>query len=114
MPAAAQLCELDEQDSNLVVARRLDARDEDAYWQRSYAHEPYCRPECDYEDYAPAFCVGYIGFIQYGGHYEDAEKSLYANWERIKGDSRLGYDDAAQAMRAAWMRLAANHTVHAP
>ena len=75
---------------------------EDAYWQSAYWAQPYFRPELGYDDYAPAYCVGYIGFAQYGGRFEDAEKSLCANWIRIKGDSRLELDEAMQAVRAAW------------
>jgi hypothetical protein len=84
----------------------LDVAREDSYWQAAYARERYYSPQLDYEDYAPAYCVGYIGFAQYGGTFDDAEKSLWANWERIKGDSRLTFDEARVAMRAAWDRLA--------
>ena len=38
----------------------------------------------------------------HGGRFEDAEKSLCANWLRIKGDSRLEVEEALQAIRAAW------------
>lgn len=75
---------------------------EDAYWQSAYWAQPYYRSDCSYDDYAPAFCVGYIGYAQYGGRFEEAEKSLCANWVRIKGDSRLEIDEAMQAIRAAW------------
>ena len=75
---------------------------EDAYWQGVYRAQPHYRAGSSYDDYAPAYCVGYIGFAQYGGRYEDAEKSLIANWVRIKGDSRLDIDAAMQAIRAAW------------
>lgn len=84
----------------------VDATQEDAFWGRTYRRERYYTPGLDYEDYAPAYCVGYIGFAQYGGTYDDAEKSLCANWERIKGDSRLSMADARMAMRAAWERMA--------
>lgn len=84
----------------------VDARQEDAFWERVYLQERYYSPGLDYEDYAPAYCVGYIGYAQYGGNYDDAEKSLCANWERIKGDSRLSLADARAAMRAAWERMA--------
>lgn len=68
-----------------------------------YRGQPYYRSECSYEeDYASAYCVGYIGQAQYGGTFEDAEKSLCANWVRIKGDSRLTVDEAMRAIRAAW------------
>ena len=81
---------------------RVDPQREDAYWQHAYWAEPYYRDGCSYDDYAPAYCVGYIGFAQYGGRFEDAEKSLCANWLRIKGDSCLEVEEAMQAVRAAW------------
>ena len=86
---------------------RINPAREDAYWQSVYFGESYYRSECSYEeDYAPAYCVGYIGFAQYGGRFEEAEKSLVANWVRIKGDSQLTIDEALQAMRAAWQHAA--------
>ena len=91
----------------LAVLSRDGARYEDAHWERAHSRERYYKPGLDYEDYAPAYCVGYIGFAQYGGRFEDAERSLCANWERIKGDSRLSLDEALLAMRAAWDRVAA-------
>jgi hypothetical protein len=81
---------------------RIDAQREDAYWQGAFWSQPFYRADCSYEDYAPAFCAGYIGYAQYGGCFEDAEKSLCANWLRIKGDSRLNLDEAMQAIKAAW------------
>ena len=85
---------------------RVNAQEEDAYWRRSFWRERYYSAGLDYEDYAPAYCVGYIGYAQYGGEYDDAERSLWANWERIKGDSRLSVHEAGLAMRAAWDRMA--------
>jgi hypothetical protein len=107
-PMAATAPDLEDPDSSdgAGVAGRVDAREEDAYWERSYWREVYYRRGLDYEDYAPAYCVGYIGYAQYGGAFEDAETWLCANWIRIKGDSRLGLDEARLAMRSAWERLA--------
>jgi hypothetical protein len=93
-----------EEDDDAVSASLEDARAQDAYWAEAYRHGNYCRSGLDYEDYAPAYCVGYIGRVQYGGDFADAEKSLLANWLRIKGDSRLGLDEARMAIRAAWDR----------
>jgi len=78
---------------------------EDAHWAGAHRRERYYSPALDYEDYAPAYCVGYIGYAQYGGRFEDAEPSLRANWERIKGDSRLPLSQALLAIRAAWDRM---------
>jgi hypothetical protein len=85
---------------------KVDPQREDAYWQSVYWGESYYRNDCSYDDYAPAYCVGYIGYAQYGGCFDDAEKSLCANWFRIKGDSRLSLDEAVQAIRAAWEHAA--------
>lgn len=112
MPATAP--DLDDEDFGDpgAAVSRIDAREEDAYWQRTYWREPYFKVGYDYEDYAPAYCVGYIGHAQYGGAFDDAEPWLCSNWERIKGDSRLGLDDARLAMRAAWDRMARESATH--
>ena len=84
----------------------VDPAREDAFWREAHRGAKYRSPGLDYEDYAPAYCVGYTGFAQYGGCFEESEKSLCANWVRIKGDSRLSYEQALPAIRAAWDRAA--------
>jgi hypothetical protein len=108
MSAVAQDFWQEQEDDEVVsVEGRIDFQQEDAYWQSVYRAQPYHRRECSYEeDYAPAYCVGYIGYAQYGGTFDDAEKSLCANWVRIKGDSRLTVEEAMQAIRAAWEHAA--------
>jgi hypothetical protein len=75
-------------------------------WRRHFWQERYYRSGLDFEDYAPAYCVGYIGFAQYGGEFSDAQRSLCANWERIKCGSRLSLEEALTAIKAAWDRRA--------
>jgi hypothetical protein len=87
-----------------VTVSLEDAQAQDAYWRHAHRLENYFRVGLDYEDYAPAYCVGYAGFAQYGGDFGEAEKSLLSNWLRIKGDSRLGLDEARMAIRSAWDR----------
>jgi hypothetical protein len=106
MPATRPTLADQEIDEQPAVLASMDAPKEDAFWQRAYRRERYYSPELDYEDYAPAYCVGYVGYAQYGGDYKDAETSLCANWERIKGGSRLSLEAARLAMRAAWDRMA--------
>ena len=54
-----------EDDVAVSVEGRIDFRLEDAYWQGAHCSQPYYRADCSYEeDYAPAFCVGYIGYAQ--------------------------------------------------
>lgn len=105
MPVAVHDSCATEVEPELAPAALVDAGQEDAHWGRYYWRERYFRSDCEYEDYAPAYCVGYIGYGQYGGSYADAEKSLCANWMRIKGDSRLSLEEALPAIRAAWERV---------
>src|SRR5256885_2852164 len=83
----------------------VDPASQDEYWQDVFRSEGYYSTHLEDEDFAPAYCVGYTGFAQYGGSFEDAEKSLFANWERINGDSRLPFDSARLALRAALDRM---------
>ncbi len=97
-------------EEDIVVRRaaalsREEAQREDAFWQRTYWQERYYEDDFEYEDYAPAYCVGYAGYAQYGGEFDDAQRCLRANWERIKGDSRLSAEQAMFAIRAGWERL---------
>jgi hypothetical protein len=83
-----------------------EVQEEDAYWEGAFWQERYYRWDLDYEDYAPAYCVGYAGCAQYGGDFAQAQVSLCANWERIRGDSRLTLEEALPAIRAAWDHMA--------
>jgi hypothetical protein len=83
------------------------AQQHDQYWAWAHSRESYFRAGLDYEDYAPAYCVGHVGHQQYGGDFDDAEKSMLSNWLRLKGDSRLSLDEARMAIRAAWDHTAA-------
>jgi hypothetical protein len=88
-----------------TTLRRYSAQVEDLYWSENFWKEPYFHADYDYEDYAPAYCVGYSGCAQYGGRFEDSEKSLCSNFVRIRGDSRLSWEEAREPIRAAWMRV---------
>jgi hypothetical protein len=106
MSSTPQLFDAADHDEHTAALSTVDAAREDAYWRRAFRCERYYSRGLSYEDYAPAYCAGYSGYAQYGGEYDDAEASLWANWQRIKGDSRLIPDDARHAMRAAWDRMA--------
>ena len=96
-----------------ISERHAMAQQEDLYWSGNYWREPYYCADYDYEDYAPAYCVGYTGCAQYGGQFDDAETSLCANFVRIKGDSRLTWEEAREPILAAWNRVHAGRTTRA-
>jgi len=87
-------------------ARTVDHDLEDAYWREAHAKEPYYNPEHSYGDYAPAFRMGWVSCARYdGGNFERYEPAFRNDWDSIKGDSRLDWDEARHAVKAGWRRI---------
>ena len=81
---------------------------EDAYWRGEYARRPYFRSGRRYEDYEPAYRLGYRAYDVYQGDYDDRldddlRRTYETNW---RGESTLEWDDARQAARDAYVRRA--------
>jgi hypothetical protein len=79
---------------------------EDAYWREAFKEEPYYKPDLSYDDYSPAYRVGYTGPLRREGSFESLEDVLHQDWNRVKGRSRLSWDEARLATQAAWDRVA--------
>ena len=79
---------------------------EDAYWREAFKDEPYYKPDLSYDDYSPAYRVGYTGPLRREGSFEALEDALHQDWDRVKGRSRLSWDEARLATQAAWERVA--------
>ena len=89
-----------------AVGEAVDPTAEDSYWRSTYEAEPYRNSAYGYDDYGPAYKLGYEGRGKYVGRsFDQAESDLAADWERSKGNSRLAWNDAKQATRAAWHRV---------
>lgn len=90
------------------VAEQVNPTEEDAYWRDRYSNEPYYEGTYSYDDYRGAYRTGYEGYSRLGTsgkRYEDIEPELRRDYERNYGTSRLGWDKARTAARAAWQRL---------
>ena len=87
------------------IGRAVNPEAEDDYWRTTYVSAPYYSAGRTYDDYAPAYRLGYDGWSRYGGLYDDSEGKLATEWESIKGHSRLTWDEAKEATRAAWHRV---------
>lgn len=89
-----------------AVAEKIDPTVEDAYWREAHRNEPYFNRENSYDDYAPAYRVGYTAQANHPGQsFEEAEDDLKADYNRERGGSRLGWEKAKDATRAAWNRV---------
>jgi hypothetical protein len=60
----------------------------------------------DYDDYAPAYRLGYESRSRYsGGSFDDVERDLARDYQTRRGRSRLSWDNAKHATWAAWNRI---------
>jgi len=79
--------------------------EEDAYWREAHARQPYFKQGTDFEPYANAYRVGYLGRVKYDGRrYEEIEDELAADYARFQGND-INFDDVRPATRAAWDRI---------
>ena len=74
------------------------------YWRATYADEPYFEAGHNFEDYSPAYELGWAGYANYGGEFNIADRVLANDWAVHKGVSRLSWEQARPACRAAWQR----------
>ncbi|MGI4849878.1 MAG: hypothetical protein ACRYGK_17340 [Janthinobacterium lividum] len=78
---------------------------EDMYWREQFKNEPYFNASYTYDDYGPAYSVGYNGRSRYVDRFAEAEIVLSRDWEATKGKSRLSWHEARLAALAAWIRI---------
>ena len=89
-----------------AVAEHYDPTAEEAYWRDNYEREPYYRSGMSYDDYAPAFRLGGESRSRYAEQpFEDVESDLAREYDEVRGESRLDWNDAKRATRAAWDRF---------
>jgi hypothetical protein len=89
-----------------AVAESIDPTVEDAYWSENHARQEWADSSLSYDDYRPAYRLGWEGAGRRpGARYDDAEPELEARWESAKGTSRLQWDRAKHAARAGWHRI---------
>lgn len=85
------------------VAEKLDPTVEEAYWKENYASRPYVTGGSSYEEYQPAYRVGYEGTNRYDDRdFDEVEHELRAQYETT--DAKLNWDRARDAARDAWDR----------
>ena len=94
------------------MATVINPTAEEAYWRDAFRREPYYRSEFTYEDYSPAYRVGYTGPVRRSGEFEQLEPVLKDDFDRVRGKSRLHWEEAREATRAAWRRATRHEHPH--
>jgi uncharacterized protein (TIGR02284 family) len=78
---------------------------EEAYWRENYERESYFEEGHSFEDYGPAYALGWSSGTQYGTEFDAIEPELARQWESKRGHSSLAWPHARHAARAAWLRV---------
>ncbi|WP_009962663.1 hypothetical protein [Verrucomicrobium spinosum] len=97
------------------VAESLDPQDGvqaiapegwEEWWRDAYISEPYLDPSLGFEEYLPAYRLGYETYAwQRGTLFEDIEITLENRWEETRGTSRLPWSVAKEAIKSSWRVL---------
>jgi len=89
-----------------AVAEHFDPTVEDAYWRDNFARESYYQKGMTYDDYQPAYRLGWESRGRYKGRaFDQVERDLAKDWESRRGGSKLSWDHGKHAARAAWDRV---------
>lgn len=83
----------------------INSEAEDEYWRNSFRSTAYYNSDFEYDrDYRAAYAVGYALRQSYpsGATFEDAEEYLKERWEDVKGESKLNWLAAREAVKDAW------------
>lgn len=87
------------------IAEKIDPTREDAYWREHHGRQGFARGR-PYDDFVPAYRVGYEGYGEYGAAgrtFEDSESELRQRYE--KSQPKLSWEEARPASRAAWQKF---------
>jgi hypothetical protein len=84
----------------------FDPMVEDTYWRDNYASRPYADQNVPYSEYSPAYRYGWESYQRHHGRkFDDVETDLERGWDKVKGQSKLTWMKAKNAVRDAWHRI---------
>ncbi|CAN1210347.1 Glycine zipper domain-containing protein [Tumidithrix helvetica PCC 7403] len=88
------------------VAEKANPTFEATNWQEAYTSSSYVDKDKTYEDYEPAYRIGYEGYDRYGQNdrsYSEVETDLQRDYETNHA-ARLPWEKAQHAVKDAWNR----------
>jgi hypothetical protein len=91
-----------------AAAESVNPTDEEAYWRNHYTRESYYEAGRTYNDYGPAYELGWNYRARFSDDFDNYESKLASDWERQRGISKLSWPQARSASRAAWDRVHSN------
>lgn len=88
-----------------AVAEHYDPTQLD-HWRDNHSKQPYYTVGKEYDAYEPAYRLGSQERGLYANKsFDDVEPHLANDYEKMRGESHVGWDEAKHATRAAWDRV---------
>jgi hypothetical protein len=89
-----------------AAGESIDPTGETEYWKTTHTSRPYYDKNNTWDDYEPAYRTGWETRSKFGDRKWDdkLENDLKNSWETTKGKSKLGWENAKDAVRDAWDR----------
>lgn len=86
------------------LRKRMISEQEDAYWHARFGKEPYYVAGRGYDQYKPAYELGWTGALQhpYAG-FTDFDQVLERQWGQECATSLLPWREVRPAVKGAWM-----------
>ena len=89
-----------------AIAESINPTVEENYWRENFEQEPYYQRGMSFDDYSTAYRLGIEAPSRYGDKpFDDVESDLESDYNSLKGQSRLEWDHAKHATRAAWSKI---------
>lgn len=94
--------------SGKAVAERINPAHEDDYWRHEFPRRPYAiASKFGWTDFDRAYRFGYQHYPEYHGRrFDEVEPELARRWQQERGESRLDWLEAREAVRDAFERIA--------
>lgn len=93
------------------ISEQADPRDSVAHFKDIYESMSYYERGMEWKDYEPAYRLGLESYGSRGGQaFSDVEAALGARWLKVRGDSRLSWDQARAAAEHVWRDM--DKTLH--
>ena len=87
-----------------AAAEAVNPTEEDAYWRESFHREPYYVGGRTYEQYRPAYELGWSSVGRYEGDFEAVAQRISLDW-RAREPLGPARTEAPRAARSAWERV---------
>lgn len=87
----------------MEIQMRMLFEQEDRYWHAHFAQQPYYASGRSYDQYRPAFALGWVSALQMPElSYAQAERQLERDWDTGHGTSLLPWREVQVAVQDAW------------